>query len=230
MKKYILVVDDDQLILYALAKILKNDGYEVVTAATAAEAIEKISFCPYDVCLLDVHLPDLNGLDLMTVIKEMCPGTKVIIMTASYVDSAELSENNSRAIANGASHFISKPFNLCDISEVVQQVLTGGENFHANFSFTGNGFEKKSRKKDRKRYNENIFFQMSIIEQGDYTRKSLEARTVDISDDGIGLVTPHPLKESQIISFNEKVENRTGVVVWSKMIDEENCRVGVRFA
>ena len=71
---------------------------------------------------------------------------------------------------------------------------------------------------------------MSVIERGNYTRKSFEARTVDISEDGIGLLTPHPLNESQIISFDERVDNRTGVVVWSKMIDEENCRVGVRFA
>lgn len=230
MKKHILVVDDDQLILYALAKILKNDGYDVVTAATAAEAVEKLSYCPYDMCLLDIHLPDLNGLDLMDVIKEMCPRTKVVIMTASHVDSAELSEKNSMAMANRASHFIPKPFNLCDIFEVVQQVLNGGENLLAGFSFTGNGFEKKSRKKVRKRYIENIFFQMSVIEHGDYTRKSLEAQTVDISDDGIGLLTPRPLKELQIISFDEKLDNRTGVVAWSKMIDEENCRVGVRFA
>ena len=230
MKNYILVVDDDQLILYALAKILKIDGYEVITAATATEAIEKISYCPFDLCLLDVHLPDLNGLELMDIIRDMCPKTKVIIMTASYVDFAELSESNSRAIANGASHFIPKPFNLCDISEVVQQTLAADENFQADFSFTDSGFKKRSRKKPRKPWNDNIVFQMSVVDQGDFARKCLEAQAVDISDSGMGLLTRYPLRESQVISFDEKLDNRSGVVVWSKMVDEENCRAGIRFA
>jgi len=230
VKNYILVVDDDQLILYALAKILKSEGYEVMTAATATEAIEKISYCPYDLCLLDVHLPDLNGLELMDIIRDMCPKTKVVIMTASYVDFDELSEINSKAIANGASQFIPKPFNLCDISEVVQQVLTADDNLHAGFSFNGSESKKRSRKKPRKPCNENIVFQMSVVDGGDYSRKFLEAEVVNISDSGLALMTRYPLKESQVISFDGKVDNRSGVVVWSKMIDEENCRAGIRFA
>lgn len=230
MKHYILVVDDDQLILYALEKILRNDGYEVVTASTAAQAIEKLSFCPYDLCLLDFHLPDLNGLELMKITRDMCPKTRVVIMTASHFDSDKLSENNKKAIANGADHFISKPFDLCDITDVVQQTLKSKENFQTDFQFAANGFEKKSRKKPRAPFTENIFFQMSIIDQGNYTRKTLKAQAVDISDSGIGFLIHYPLKESQVIGFDEKVDSRTGVVVWSKMVDEENCRVGVRFA
>ena len=230
MKNHILVVDDDQLILYGLAKILKNDGCEVITAGTATEAIEKLSFCPYDLCLLDVHLPDMNGLELMKIIRSMCPKTKVVIMTASFVDFSELSDNNSKAIANGASQFIPKPFNLCDISDVVQQVLQGKESFTAGIGFTGTVAEKRSRKTPRSPWNENIFFQMSVIDQGEYARKSLEAQAVDISDSGIGILTRHPLKESQVVGFDDTMGNRTGVVVWSKMIDEENCRVGIRFA
>ena len=230
MKHYILVVDDDQLILYALEKILRNDGYEVVTASTAAQAIEKLSFCPYDLCLLDVNLPDLNGLELMKITKDMCPEIRVVIMTASHFDSDKLSENNNKAIANGASHFISKPFDLCDITDVVQQALKGKENFQTDFQFAAKGFEKKSRKNPRAPFTENIFFQMSIIDQGNHTRKTLEAQAVDISDSGIGVLIHYPLKESQVIGFDEKVDSRTGVVVWSKMVDEENCRVGVRFA
>ncbi|MEJ2268603.1 MAG: hypothetical protein P8Y04_02385 [Desulfobulbaceae bacterium] len=56
------------------------------------------------------------------------------------------------------------------------------------------------------------------------------AQVVDISDRGIGLLSQYPLRESQVIGFDEKMNNRTGVVVWSKMMDEDNCRVGIRFA
>jgi DNA-binding response OmpR family regulator len=230
MKKQILVVDDDQLILYALARALKEEEYEVETADTASEALKKISFFPYDLCLLDVHLSDMNGLELMRKIKDSCPDTKIIIMTASCLDSSELSENNNKAIANGACHFIPKPFNLGEVTDVVNQVLTGQNNLEAGFRFTGTGFEKRSRKNPRKPYEENIRFQMSVIDQGNYTRWSLEAKGVDISDSGIGILTQHPLKESQVIGFDETLGKKTGVVVWSKMVDEENCRAGVRFA
>jgi hypothetical protein len=78
--------------------------------------------------------------------------------------------------------------------------------------------------------NENISFQLRVIFQGISTRLFVEAQAVDVSDSGIGLVTPYPLQKSQVIGFDEKLKNRTGGVAWSKMTDEENCKVGVKFA
>lgn len=229
MKKQILVADEDQLILYGLAKSFKDDGCEVKTASTATAAIKKLSHCSYDLCLLDVHLADSNDQRLMKMIQDICPHTKIIIMTTSYLDSPELSENINTAIAIGAAHFIAKPFSLCDVTEVVRQVLAEGENFHTQFRYNGSGFTEKSRKHPRKCYIEKISFQMSVIENGVPTRWSLEAKAVDISGSGIGLLSRYPLEKSQIIGFDEEMGNRTGVVVWSIMIDEEKCRVGLEF-
>ena len=230
MVQNILVVDDNQLILYGLARALQSNAFAVETAPTAKKALKKLSFCAYDLCLLDINLPDLNGLELMKMIRDVYPNTKIIIMTASNLDSPEISENINAAISNGACHFIAKPFNLSDITDVVQDVLTEKENFHTGFRFINRAFVKKSRKHPRKPYSEKINFQMSVIDGGNYTRWSLEAQAVDISDSGIGLVSEYPLKESQIIGFDEKMGNRTGLVVWSKMLDDEKCRAGVRFA
>jgi CheY-like chemotaxis protein len=230
MVQNILVVDDNQLVLYGLAKALQSDALAVETAATANKALKKLSFCAYDLCLLDINLPDLNGLELMKMIRDVYPNTKIIVMTASNLDSPEISENINAAIANGACHFIAKPFNLNDVTEVVQEVLTGKDDFHTGFRFTDSGFVKKTRKQPRKPYKEKISFQMSVIDQGNFTRWSLEAQAVDISDGGIGLLSQHFIKESQVIGFDEKMGNRTGVVVWSQMSDEDNCRVGIRFA
>jgi DNA-binding response OmpR family regulator len=229
MKKQILVADEDQLILYGLAKSFKDDRYEVKTASTATAAIKKLSHCSYDLCLLDVHLADSNDQRLMKMIQDICPETKIILMAASYLDSPELSEDNFEAITNGSCYFISKPFELCEVHEVVHRVLTGEENFFTDYRFISNGFEKKSRKHPRKCYIEKIPFQMSVIENGVPTRWSLEAKSVDISGSGIGLLSRYPLEKSQIIGFDEEMGNRTGVVVWSIMIDEENCRVGLEF-
>jgi DNA-binding response OmpR family regulator len=230
MKKRILVVDEDQLILYALAKALKDEEIEVVTAATTSTAIEKLSSCKYDLCLLDLRLTDLSALGLMKIIRDNCPATKIILMTADNIAPPDLSEIYIHAITNGACHIIRKPFNLSEVAEAVQQVLAGVENLSIALAFNDADCEKKSRKHPRKPWNEKIYFQTSIIHQGISTRLSVEADTVDISDSGIGFLTQYPLKESQVISFDEKLDNKLGVVAWSKMIDDKNCRVGAKFS
>ena len=103
MDHNILVVDDNQLILYGLAKALRSNSYTVETASTAEMALKKLSFCSYDLCLLDINLQDINGLELMKMIKETYPNTKIIIMTASNLDSEELSEKILTAASKGAS-------------------------------------------------------------------------------------------------------------------------------
>jgi len=230
MKKRILVVDEDQLILYALAKALKDDAYEVETAATATTAMDKLSSCRYDVCLLNLSLSDLSGLGLMKIIKDNCPETSIILMTADSLDAYNLSEIYVQAISNGACHIIRKPFNISDVAEAVQQVLIGEKTFSLAFNIKDDDSEKKSRKHARKPWSEKIYFQTSVIHEGVSTRLSVEADTVDISDSGVGFLTQYPLKESQVISFDEKLENRLGVVAWSKMVDEKNCRVGAKFS
>lgn len=230
MKKRILVVDEDQLILYALSKALKDEELEVVTAATSNSAIEKLSSCRYDLCLLDLRLTDLSGLGLMKIIRDNCPETKIVLMTADSLNSRDLSDIYIHAISNGACHIIRKPFNINDVAEAVQQVLEGDESLASAFDFNHSAYQKKSRKHPRKPWNEKIYFQTSIIHQGVSTRLSVEADAVDISDSGIGFLTQYPLKESQVISFDEKLDNRMGVVAWTKMVDEKNCRVGAKFS
>jgi len=228
MTKNILLVDDNQLVLYGLAKALEC-SFTVQTASSAQIAFKKLSFCPYDLCILDINLPDINGLELMKMIKDFCPNTKIIMMTASNLESPEISANITTAIDSGICHFIAKPFNLCEVNEIVEQVLDGTDTFHTGFRFTGKDFVRRSRKSSRKPFAQSIFFQMSVIEDGSSVRRSMAAEAVDISETGVGFLTQYPIKKSQVIGFDETLDNKTGVVAWSKMVDEKNCRVGVRF-
>lgn len=231
MHKKILVVDDDELILYGLEKALKSEGVVVATAATASEAVLKLSSCPYDLCLLDVHLPDFSGMVLMKIIRDICPKVKVIIMTGSYIDDRGLSENISEAIRNGACHFITKPFNLYELKEIVVQALHTDDGYHTGFRFTGDRFfERKSRRNDRNPFVDEIRYSMSVIENGGGSRRLLLAQAIDVSEHGVGFRTEYPLRPSQIVSFEHEVLRRTGVVVWSTMLDERICRAGVQFA
>jgi len=228
--KNILVVDDNELIRFGLAKALSHESFEVATAGTGAEALEKLCSCRYDLCLLDIDLPDFNGLELMKFIKDMCPATKVVIMTASYCNSSHLSRNIQEATANGACRLIAKPFSLCEITGVVRKLLGQDEDCQSGFRFTGSGFVKCRRKIKRRVFPDDITFSMTLIADGESKRMNFQAKAVELSEEGIGLLTDFPLKISQIIGFEAELGNRSGVVVWSSMVDERTYRAGVKFA
>ncbi len=123
MIKRILIVDDEPLILSELPKALYklcDFRGEIKTVETGKNAIDEISLCFYDICFLDIDLPDLNGLDVMKKINEISPKTSVAIITALAMNG-----NMKRTIEEGASLFIPKPFDLSLIKVFMKQVLEG---------------------------------------------------------------------------------------------------------
>jgi DNA-binding NtrC family response regulator len=111
-------VDDQDTIRFFLEKTLKQEGYEAVTARTGAEAIEKARAVVPDLVLLDLKLPDMDGLEVLRKIKEIFPEIGVVMITA-FGDI----ETAVNAMKNGAYDFVSKPINLEQLLMVIKKGL-----------------------------------------------------------------------------------------------------------
>ncbi len=107
MASKLLVVDDERLIRWSLDQTLTKAGYEVSTASTGETALAAIREDPPDVILLDLKLPDLEGLQVLRQAKELSPTVQVLIMTA-YADVSTAVE----AMKLGAYDYLSKPIDF----------------------------------------------------------------------------------------------------------------------
>ena len=114
----ILVVDDESLIAWSLAKMLEKAGFRVETAGTCVEALAKLRALEPDLVMLDIWLPDGNGLDLLKEFKRLCAEVPVIMITASADADSALA-----ALKLGAEDYIGKPFSLDAVRLVVEKAL-----------------------------------------------------------------------------------------------------------
>lgn len=134
MPKQILIVDDEETLVWSLAKSLSRDReiYDVTTAKDGESALELLRSSTFDLVVLDIRLPGINGLDVLLQIKEKRPATKVIIMTA--YGSRETKE---RAKARGSLFYIEKPFEIDKIRELILKALKEDPNKGFKGSMSG---------------------------------------------------------------------------------------------
>ena len=114
----ILIVDDERLIRWSLSHPLVKRGYIVETAKSGAEAQEKISSFNPQMILLDIRLPDINGLELLKRFKREDKNLIVIMITA-YADVNSTIE----AFKFGADDYVGKPFNIEAVTQVIEQTF-----------------------------------------------------------------------------------------------------------
>ncbi|HET7214841.1 MAG TPA: sigma-54 dependent transcriptional regulator [Terriglobia bacterium] len=101
----ILIIDDEADVLSSLDDLMRLEGYQTATASTAAAGLEKLGKQPFDLVLLDISLPDSNGIDVLRAIKRDSPELPVIMITA--YDSSQIAFQASR---EGAETYITKPW------------------------------------------------------------------------------------------------------------------------
>jgi DNA-binding response OmpR family regulator len=118
----ILVVEDEELVVYALSHTLRRDGFEVHAVDCAEDALHKLQERPYGLCFLDWRLPGLDGLQALQQIKTTWPQVRVVFMTG-----AQLSEEEGQLVDRLADRFIEKPFDLDGVRSMVGQMLPRGK-------------------------------------------------------------------------------------------------------
>src|SRR5271169_519518 len=134
---HVLIVDDEAEIRESLESILREEGYLVTTTATATEALELLRDAAYDVVLLDIWLPDRDGLEALTEIRQMESANvpEVVIISGHGTIEAAV-----RATKLGAYDFLEKPLSLERTLIVLKnamkarQLRTQNEEFKRQFS------------------------------------------------------------------------------------------------
>jgi DNA-binding NtrC family response regulator len=111
----LLVVDDELPVLRVVERLAAKAGFDVVSCASGSEAMRALARKPADLAMVDLRMPDVNGLDLLRQIRTAVPSCEVILMTAfAAVDSAV------EAIKLGAREYLTKPFDF----DRLRQILT----------------------------------------------------------------------------------------------------------
>jgi len=117
-KNRVLIADDEKTIRETLAKVLDETGFSVTVAANGLQAAEHLAQTQFDVALLDIRMPGMDGLQVLQKARQVSPSTSIIIITAfGTVDSAV------NAIKMGASDYVTKPFVFEDIIIKINRLL-----------------------------------------------------------------------------------------------------------
>lgn len=119
----LLIIEDELSLQEIMAATLKKEGYIVETASTYSTAVEKLGSYSYDCILLDITLPDGNGLDILEHIKKSRNSVNVIITSAR--DSID---DKIRGLELGADDYLAKPFHLAELAARIRSVTRRSRN------------------------------------------------------------------------------------------------------
>ncbi|MBM3246867.1 MAG: response regulator [Candidatus Omnitrophica bacterium] len=121
MAKNILVIDDEQLVIESLRRLLKKEGYDVTIALNGREALEKITQAEYDLVISDIRMPELDGIEIIKNIREFLRQNKKKaipeILITGYSDEEILKQARQLKVAD----YIYKPFDTKEFLEIIKK-------------------------------------------------------------------------------------------------------------
>jgi CheY-like chemotaxis protein len=232
--KNILIVDDENLILHALSSAFRREDTSVRAVSCGKDALTEIENNSFHLCFLDIHLPDMNGLDIMKQVRKDSPATKIVIMTATEVDAEML-----KSIQENANLLLSKPFDLDRIKGFVDHILANGRPVFGTGKHFYNDQDNDvfmnwlvDEKRQQSRYATLEPVLCSLL-RGDGSQgvTDFSANILDINDAGMGIQTTCLLTPGSVLRFSDSAELfYPGIVRWSISAgSEDSYRAGIQF-
>ena len=221
----ILVVDDEKNMRGTLAAILAEKGYTVAEAGTGEQALDRCQQQAFDVVLMDVRMPGLNGVETFRKIRRHQDDTKVILMSAYHVDDLKRT-----ALEEGAVAFLPKPLNVQRIMDLIQDVnktailvvqndQDEGERIHAKLREGGYHVTVASTPQDALKLVEQIRFNIVLIEDVLPAMTGLELYLA------IKQITPTTLaimmsgQEAEFVKITRQAVQQTPYTILKKPLD-----------
>src|SRR6266581_1906772 len=103
----ILLIEDEPRLRKNLQLLLQREGYRITTASNGAEGIQKVAEEPYDLVIIDIIMPEMDGFQVMEYLQAHCPDTVVVAITGDIS-----TESAIEALRRGAYDYLTKPFDL----------------------------------------------------------------------------------------------------------------------
>lgn len=232
--KRILIVDDASLIRRSLSALLRRDDTYIKDVECGKDALREIEHLTFDLCFLDVNLPDINGLELMKLIKKTSPATKIIIMTGDEVDKPELMQS----IQEHAHLLLPKPFDMGFVKRTVEQII--GQETSAHQAGTHSSvtvydlFDRKPMDRKKRTCERTAVIPVrhcAVVALDDgQDERNFTAGILEMSETGMCIRTELLLKPGQFLRFTDHPAVSQGIVRWSSNGGGENSyRAGIQF-
>lgn len=222
--KRILIVEDEPLIRYSLSAALNGKDSEIVATADGKSGLKALGDWRFDYCFLDIQLPDANGLELLAMIRELAPKTKVILMTGSTID-----QDAMKRIRQHAFLFLPKPFDLFRVKRVLEAVPVSEENRFQEFDALEArvAAERRKHRREAAAASKEVSYITLAPDRGPDEH---QAELLDISDAGTRIRTACSLEPGSLIQFKSSARAASGVVRWSSVDKQTSrCLAGVQF-
>ena len=195
----VLVVDDDEWICYYLSRFLNRNGYHPITALSGLEAVELAEKMHPQLILMDIIMPDMDGLETIQKLRERGENGIVIVVTG-HVDLSSARE----AMKLGAYEYIAKPFSLNTLKKVLQNGLTEWSKDPSS----------NQSKVDLSRYEESDSNQTIVLANSINIPKDRQRLlVVDDSELTIGLMTKELTSRGYEIISSKNVEKATQMIL-----------------
>lgn len=187
MAKRVLVVDDEKLIVKGIRFSLEQDGMEVDCAYDGAEALEYAKKKEYDIVLLDVMLPEIDGFQVCQQIREFS-NMPIVMLTAKSDDMDKI-----LGLEYGADDYIAKPFNILEVKARIKAIMRRSS--------------KSEKKKEKDRYL--VYGELKLDTQG--RRLSIRDKEVNLTAKEFDLLELLVLNPNKVYKRDELLE-----LVWGK--------------